>query len=101
MIERKGCKEFQETGLLLFVNQFLHVFGWAIVICTDECSGITIMYPARVKFRGFDDKSVTEAYIKLSEYMKQNSEAKAYTMKNGCMALSLRSKRIDMPSFHP
>lgn len=70
MIERKGCKEFQETGLLLFVNQFLHVFGWAIVICTDEC----IMYPARVKFRGFDDKSVTEAYIKLSEYMKQNSE---------------------------
>ena len=74
MIERKGCKEFQETGLLLFVNQFLHVFGWAIVICTDECSGITIMYPARVKFRGFDDKSVTEAYIKLSEHMKQNSE---------------------------
>ena len=26
---------------------------------------------------------------------------KAYTMKSGCMALSLRSKRIDMPSFHP
>lgn len=74
MIERKGCKEFQETGLLLFVNQFLHIFGWAIVICTDECSGITIMYPARVKFRGFDDKSATEAYIKISEYMKQNSE---------------------------
>lgn len=74
MVERKSCKEFQATGLLLFINQFLHIFGWAIVVYTDECSGLTIMYPARVKYRGFDDGSVIEAYIKLSEYMKNNSE---------------------------
>lgn len=74
MVERKTCKEFQNTGLLLFINQFLHIFGWAIIVETCKDSGISLMYPARVKFRGFDDRSVSEAYIKLSEYMKDNAE---------------------------
>lgn len=73
MVERKSITEFQKTGLLLFVNQFLHIFGWAIVVCSDEDSGLSFMYPARVKFRGFDDKSVSEAYVKLSEYMDEQS----------------------------
>lgn len=71
-IERKECKDFQDTGLLLLVNQFLHIFGWAIVVQNDD-SGLSVMYPARVKFRGFDDKSVSEAYIKVSEYMGKES----------------------------
>lgn len=72
MVEKRSCKEFQATGLLLFINQFLHIFGWAIVIETnDERS---FMYPAKVKFRGFDEKCTSEAYVKLSEYMKENSE---------------------------
>lgn len=70
MIERKTLNEFRKTGLLLFVNQFLHIFGWAIVVDTDTDE----MYPARVKFRGFDEKNTADAYIKLSEYMKDNSE---------------------------
>jgi len=58
--------------LLLFINHFLHIFGWAIVIETDDAG--SFMYPAKVKFRGFDPKSTSEAYVKLSEYMDENSE---------------------------
>jgi len=75
MVKRKTCAEFRETGLLLFINQFLHIFGWAIVIETCEDSGISIMYPARVKYRGFDEKCTSEAYVKLSKYMNEQSEA--------------------------
>jgi hypothetical protein len=28
---KKEWSEFRSTGLLLFINQILHVFGWAIV----------------------------------------------------------------------
>lgn len=31
-------------------------------------------YPARVKFRGFDDNNNTQGYIKVSKYMKENAE---------------------------
>jgi len=74
MVERKSCEEFRSTGLLLFVNQILHVFGWAIVVFTDKDTELSFMYPARVKFRGFDDKSTSEAYLKMSEYMKENAD---------------------------
>ena len=73
MIKRKTWKQFQGTGLLLIINQTLHIFGWAIVLETDSKKRM-IAYPARVKFRGFDNKSVSNAYIKLSKYMNKNSE---------------------------
>ena len=31
MITEKSWEEFKGTGLLLIVNQILHIFGWAIV----------------------------------------------------------------------
>lgn len=31
------------------------------------------MYPVQVKFRGFDNESVSKAYIKLSHYINENS----------------------------
>lgn len=82
MVEKKSIKEFQATGLLLIVNQILHIFGWAIVIENCEDSELSFMYPARVKFRGFDDKSVADAYIKVSEYMNENSETLLDESKN-------------------
>lgn len=73
MIERKTWAEFKKTGLLLFINQILHVFGW--VICYDVENGeIKSVYPARTKFRGFDNKDVSESYIKISEYLKDNAD---------------------------
>ena len=34
----------------------------------------TVAYPSRCKFRGFDNNSVSESYIKLSEWMKDNAD---------------------------
>ena len=73
MITKKNWQEFRETGLLLFINQILHVFGWAIVFDFDDETGdLKEVYPARVKFRGFDDKSVGESYQKITSYLSDN-----------------------------
>ncbi len=74
MVEEKSWNEFRNTGLLLYINQILHVFGWSIVINIDE-NGATSAYPARVNFRGFSYKSVSKSYIKISEYLKNNIDA--------------------------
>lgn len=73
MVKEKTWKEFRETGLLLIINQILHIFGWAIVF-NFEGDKITSVYPARVKFRGFDNKNIEENYIKVSKYMVDNAE---------------------------
>jgi hypothetical protein len=73
MVTKKEWSEFRSTGLVLIINQILHIFGWALVfeIENDEIKNV---YPARVKFRGFDNESTSEAYKKLSEYMVENAE---------------------------
>jgi len=68
MLTRKTGKEFRDSGLLWFINSTLHLFGWAIVWNPDNDE----IYPARVKYRGFDEKNVTEGYIKVSNYLKEN-----------------------------
>jgi hypothetical protein len=72
MVTKKEWSEFRSTGLVLIINQILNIFGWALVfeIENDE---ITNVYPARVKFRGFDNKSTDEAYKKLSQFMVDNA----------------------------
>lgn len=74
MITKKDWKEFRECGLLLFINQILHIFGWAIYFDFNDNNEIIDVYPARVKFRGFDNENVSECYKNLSKYMKDNSE---------------------------
>ncbi len=73
MMKRKTWEEFRNSKLLWFVNRSLHIFGWAIVVQMED-DKIIEAYPARVKFRGFDEKSEEEGFIGLSEYMKENSE---------------------------
>lgn len=73
MIEKRTWEEFRETRLLQFANTLLHVFGWAIVLNMKD-GVVTDVYPARVKFRGFDEKNNAEMYVKLSEYMAKNGE---------------------------
>lgn len=71
MATKKEWSEFRKTGLLLFVNQILHVFGWAIVF---EMEGeiVKSVYPARVKYRGFEGSDVGESYAKITDYLKEN-----------------------------
>ena len=72
-VNRKSWDEFRNTGLLLIINQILHIFGWAIVF-EMKGSDVRYVYPARIKFRGFDEVSIDEAYTKVSKYLKDNSE---------------------------
>lgn len=72
MVDKKTWKEFRESGLLWWINMILHTFGWSIIVEVDGNGDVTEAYPARVKFRGFDEKSNTEGYIKVSGYLKEN-----------------------------
>lgn len=69
MIERKTWVEFKECKLLWWTNRILHTFGWAIVF--EELDGKIIdVFPARVKFRGFNEESETNGFIGLTQYLK-------------------------------
>jgi len=72
MINKRTWEEFRNSGMLWWINMILHTFGWAIVATIDN-GVITNVYPARVRFRGFDDSANTNGYIKLSKYMKENA----------------------------
>lgn len=72
MVAKKTWKEFRESGLLWWTNMILHTFGWAIFVDVNDNGEINNAYPARVKFRGFSEKSNTEGYIKVSRYIKEN-----------------------------
>lgn len=68
---KKSWKTFRETGLLLFVNMFLHIFGWAIVIKEDEYTKeILDIYPCKVSCKGFKEKDVKDAYKRLEEVIR-------------------------------
>ena len=72
-VKEKSWKEFKDTGLLWAINSILHLFGWALVYEIKD-SEIQRVFPARVKYRGFDEKSNIEGYIKVSEYLRENIE---------------------------
>lgn len=73
MVNNKSWEEFRNSGLLWWINMILHTFGWSIVIDVKEDGKISNVYPARVKYRGFDEKSNTEGYIQVSEYLNKES----------------------------
>jgi hypothetical protein len=72
MVTEKSWEEFRNCGLLWWINMVLHTFGWAIVF-EFEGEEIKRVYPARVKFRGFDDESNTKGYRNISEFIVQNA----------------------------
>lgn len=64
---------FRDSGMLWYVNSLLHLFGWAIVLERDG-DEIKQVYPKRVNYRGFSEKSNTNGYRKVTEYLKNNIE---------------------------
>ena len=68
MVSKKSWMEFRSSGLLWFVNRTLHIFGWSIVMEYDNEGVLSTVYPARVKFRGFDEKTETEGFQNLTRY---------------------------------
>lgn len=73
MINEKSWEEFRNSGMLWFINVILHAFGWAIVYEIED-DKTTRVFPARVRFRGFSERTNTEGYIKLSKYMADNAK---------------------------
>ncbi len=71
MIEKKSWKEFADSKLLWWVNRSLHLFGWAIVIEVDQ-NNIMDVYPAKVKFRGFDLAAESEGFEVLTRHLHEN-----------------------------
>ena len=73
MVDRKDWSEFRDVGLLWWINMILHTFGWAIVYEFNDEQEIINVYPARVKFRGFDEQNNSNGYTKISKYMNNNA----------------------------
>lgn len=73
-VKEKSWKEFQESGMLWMANTILQVFGWSVVVKEDENGNIVSAYPARVKYRGFTQKTNSNGYIKVSKFMEENAE---------------------------
>lgn len=72
-VAKKSWEEFRNSGFLWWINMILHTFGWAIV--TEMENGkILNVYPARVKYRGFEEKYNTNGYIKVSQFMRDNAK---------------------------
>lgn len=73
MVNKKTWDEFRNSGLLWWANMILHTLGWAIVTEVED-GKVVNAYPARVKYRGFDNKNNSKGYIKVSQYMKNNAD---------------------------
>lgn len=68
---------FRKTGLLRFVNSFLHIFGWCLVFEFDEETGlVTRVYPARCSYDGFT-RSEELNFAKLRSFMDTDEFFKA------------------------
>lgn len=66
---KKDWQDFRKCGLLFFINTILHAFGWAIIFWEDKEAGTNGAWPARVKYRGFDEQSQDEEHQKIAEYL--------------------------------
>lgn len=75
MVTKISWEEFRESKMLWWINMILHTFGLVIVTeVEDETGKIVNVYPARTKFRGFNEENNTAGYIGVSEYLKDNAE---------------------------
>ena len=70
-IQRKSWDEFRKTGLFHFVNAFLHMFGYVIVLTTKDNGEVDEVYPARTDWRGFSEESNTKAYNNVTAFLQK------------------------------
>lgn len=73
MTKPQSWDSFREAGLFVFVNSFLHIFGWAIVLDIHDDKVVNV-YPAKVDFKGFPEDKMTEAYERITKYLNINEE---------------------------
>jgi hypothetical protein len=72
MIEEITWDEFQNTGLLWYINTILQPFGLSIALEVDGIDGpILDAYPVKTKFRGFSEEIIDASCEKMATYMKE------------------------------
>ena len=67
---------YNNTGLLYFVNTFLHIFGWVLVYNTWNGKGEkfdSFFTIKKTHWRGFDPGISDESYRKVTHYMAKES----------------------------
>lgn len=69
--QKKTWEEFRKTGLFHFVNAFLHIFGWVIVLAIKDNGEVAEVYPARTDWRGFTEESNTKAYNNVTAFLEK------------------------------
>ena len=72
MYEEKTWLDLRKTGLLMFINSFLHIFGWCIIVELDDDGNFQRAYPARTKWRGFSSDAIDRAYKNVTHAMKED-----------------------------
>lgn len=50
----------------------LRLFGWAIVLEFDSKNEVVNSYPARCRFRGFNNNRNNKGYKQITDYLKKN-----------------------------
>ena len=73
MVKPKSWTEFRNTGLFTFVNGFLHIFGWAIILDIHE-DHVVNLYPAQVDYSGFPEDAMDKAYKNIKNYIQSSKE---------------------------
>lgn len=84
---RDAWEEFRKTGLMVFVNSFLHIFGWAIFTVYRGSGEFVGAWPERTTYRGFHERVMTRSYRRLTDYMVENA-------KN--LKIDMYSERVDI-----
>ena len=70
MSKKSSWEDFRASGLLRFVNMFLHIFGWAIVLNVFDDGSIEAE-PRRVEYDGFCENE-EKAYFKLGAFLSRD-----------------------------
>lgn len=70
MSKMSSWEDFRASGLLRFVNMFLHIFGWAIVLNVFDDGSIEAE-PRRVQYDGFCENE-ERAYYKLGAFLSKD-----------------------------
>jgi hypothetical protein len=71
MVDKKQWEDFQDSGLLWWINRILHTFGWAIVLVQEADGSISSAYPARVSYRGFSEADDEAGYARVARHMNE------------------------------
>ena len=74
-IRKHTWAEFRESGMLWLVNRSLHLFGWAIVVSTEDTGETLGAFPARTEWRGLSPESDERGFRRVTSWISGAADA--------------------------